>query len=345
MCRIKSFIGIMISLFVVMGTALNSWAERKPLKKPERQPVIVAKTLEERLIGINPKTGEQIYETDYHPEIAFDKETGDYFYRWKGAKGESFTMKLEPTTKIDIVVIGNIVEIDKNKFRYSYSLNNLKTSKQRLWVFLLETKEPVNNITKPDKGWDATNLLLRHYGLGISGINWGNSLHDIYGTKTVEPGQLVRGFSFVTEGLPDIVKCFAKGYAPGPKVPDGAGGVPEEVGESIHEFCTKFQLVSGKTIGPVAISDSFIAEEFVENIISLLAQSFELGWIEQKKIYEDIEGKLGLIKNAVVQNNTVEAKKLLSALLGYIESEKDALLLPEAYALLKFNTQYLLNHL
>lgn len=328
--------GLIISILIIVSGS-NVWAERKSLKKPpELQPVITSRSLEERFIGVNPKTGEKLYEPDLKPEVEFDKKTGNYIYHWIGRNGKKLTTVFEPRTKVDVIVKPEVkFSTLTSKYKYNYEVTNLKAGEQNLWVFAVEMRAGVsqvlNTVTKTpkeymewlkeEKKWmKQINIGIpeswrvsfvspecpRPGVYGVPALTWCNDLHM---GDPGRPGSSRSGFSFESEGLPGIVNCFAKGYTPVPKLPEGAlvkahgrsyMTVPEEVLDSTHKLQMKFQFVSGKTLGPVRIPELLIPENFVEYIISLSTESFSLGWIEKKKVFEELVNRLGAVKQTLI---------------------------------------------
>lgn len=98
----------------------------------------------------------------------------------------------------------------------------------------------------------------------------------------------------------------------------------------------------GKTIGPTAPSADFKPIEFLNYVIDLKHQTSSLGWITNKGIEQSLDAKLENAKKKLEQGNNTAAKNILEAFINEVEAQKDKHLTSEAYALMKYNVQYLM---
>ncbi|MEC4677058.1 MAG: hypothetical protein VST72_09115, partial [Nitrospirota bacterium] len=113
-------------------------------------------------------------------------------------------------------------------------------------------------------------------------------------------------------------------------------------------------IYSTKTIGPTAPPADFKPIEFLDYIISLKHEAASLGWITNKGIENSLDKKLDNAKKKLEQGNTTAAKNILNAFLKEVEAQgcksshdcpKGKHLTPEAYGLLKYNVEYLIDNL
>ncbi len=113
-------------------------------------------------------------------------------------------------------------------------------------------------------------------------------------------------------------------------------------------------IYSTKTIGPTAPPADFKPIEFLYYIISLKHEAASLGWITNKGIENSLDKKLDNAKKKLEQGNTTAAKNILNAFLKEVEAQgcksshdcpKGKHLTPEAYGLLKYNVEYLIDNL
>ena len=83
-------------------------------------------------------------------------------------------------------------------------------------------------------------------------------------------------------------------------------------------------------------------------------EAFSLGWIKNKGIENSLDVKLDNAKKKLEQGNNIATKNILNAFINEVEAQGCAVyencpsgkhLTPEAYGLLKYNVQYLLNKL
>lgn len=282
-------------------------------------------------------TMEAVKEGAEYLKVKYDRATGNYKYYYTDLEGKDQYWVFEPGTKIRGKVNVKIEFIPTIKsYKYNYEVISSKNSLQDIDGFTLGwLKAPVTNISprKPDgpsNWWAVPALLDEQEPL----IQWAG--HEKGMTK---PGSTQTGFSFESKGLPGIVDSYLQGYTdiPGPFPEGGApGGKPPDF---FHNS------IAGKTVGPVAVPEPFNSEEFINNIISRKDESFKLGWIDTRMLSFKLGNRLRAIGKAISEKNVLMAKDLTQSFIEEVESLKDEHLTPEAYYILKFNAQYLLDHL
>jgi hypothetical protein len=83
----------------------------------------------------------------------------------------------------------------------------------------------------------------------------------------------------------------------------------------------------------------------IDMLISDVNTAYEKGWIDNQGIANSLDQKLENAKNQLEKGKTNTAINMLSAFLNEVEAQKDKHLTSEAYALLKFNAEYLIQRL
>lgn len=178
----------------------------------------------------------------------------------------------------------------------------------------------------------------------IGTVSWGSD-----GKKyRIMPGQSLDSFVIISRGIPFIRDVSIK--------PAWVLVVEDVTEEDIKksEEIEKQITFKGKTIGPTAPPSDFKPLDFLNYIIDLKHQSTSLGWITNKGIENSLDVKLDNAKKKLEQGNIVAAKNILNAFLNEVEAQGCATyencpsgkhLTPEAYALLKYNVEYLINKL
>ena len=266
--------------------------------------------------------------------VEYDAGSKNYKIYYENYEGERKFWVLEPANKIEIYVNAN-VEFNPatQTYRYSYKVTSTKNSLQNVWSFSVECKDSIGSISSP-KGWGAG---MYSY---IPVLDWaGDPYHD----RVIKPGETVGGFSFQTQGLPGIVKCYAEGYIELFVFSNFESECAEEAGPILPhpiENC-----VSGNTVGPTAPPEAFEPLSFLDNLISLKEQVYSLGWINNKGILNSLNQKLEAAKKNIQKGKINTAKNILNAFINEVEAQKEKHLSSEAYALLKFNAQYLIENL
>ena len=286
--------------------------------------------------------------------VQFDKASGnyliEYFAEWVNG-GTTYKVTFVPATKVDVVVEAEVDKDQRGNFIYRYRIISQKSSLQNLRGFVVEHFNAVYNLTTPINwvgnptsftaaiSWDGYKLKSMGLepesaqdGFGFSASPF-NHAEKYTNSRPSSPGVFFRGGS-----LPGIVGCYASGNTGIVTFPSEP---PEGVSDSIPRGL-KVDAVGGKTVGPVGIPEHFDPIEFVKTIISYNRESFVQGWVEDQQTANINHEKLEKIIKTFEEGDRDLAYNLLTIFLSTIEAEKnERKLLPEAYALLKYNIEYL----
>lgn len=161
------------------------------------------------------------------------------------------------------------------------------------------------------------------------------------------PGTFVEGFILTSFGLPGIRDVQIEPWID-----------PEQVPENLTEwtqlnaFYEQFTFRT-KTVGPKAPPQNFVPIEFLNYLISLLHDSRQLGWIRVDGIHKSLLAKLLEAKRALEKAQNTVARNTLNAFLNEVQAVScpevscpgNKPLTSEAYALLFFNGQFLVERL
>ncbi|MEW5798457.1 MAG: hypothetical protein AB1728_05580 [Bacteroidota bacterium] len=227
--------------------------------------------------------------------------------------------------KVDEKVLSNVVKID-TQFQTSYSIVSLMTSEQKIWAFDIPIETQIRNPTSPI-GWIAIT------GRGVNRIGWGgrDSIFFIF------PGNQLAGFGFESSGLPGIINYYVQGWISPPTLdfePDSIVG-----GNFLNDS------KKGKTIGVKQIPNPFVTTIFLDTLTSYTTQSRALGWITTQQIADKYLGYFATAKTQLQANNISGVTTTLQQVLTDVNVDSSSTLTSEAYALLRFNTEYLIAHL
>lgn len=333
----KIFASILLSNLLLLATTPLS-AERKPLPRPTLKKIKHQPTGTN--LRYNPKT-KQSEEYELAGKIIYDEKTGNFLLRWTGMDGRRKTIVYEPATRLDAVIAARVDHDPKgNVYRYSYLLSNLPTSERKLQSFYLETQALIDNVKAPDATWGHSTALtdyLRQQFQVEAGWTWSQTRHGRVGLL---PGEKAVGFSYLSLGLPGVVKCYVRHHA----YLKGVGeGMPEELNAALDPLAWK--IPQGVTVGPVAPPEIIHPATFARKLIEMLDVSIEQGWIESPSVAQEMRTLLGNAAAAFDRGELERASDLLESLLKRVEEENEQTLLSEAYALLKFNVEFLLAHI
>lgn len=262
----------------------------------------------------------------------------------------------ETGDRISISVFGQVSkDIESGIFSYSYTVKSNPQSEQDVWKFriILPEKGIIINATAPlgwgGPGWSGKTTKYSHLREIKPPYRIGWTTPE---GKDIKPLETVSGFMFQTSfGLPGIVDYYAEGDAPLPRCPEG---MAVDFIPGYHDLTPYGPGIVGKTIGTTTPPADFKPIEFLDNIISMKHEAFSLGWIKNKGIEQSLDAKLDNAKKKLEQGNNSAAKNILNAFINEVEAQGCATyencpsgkhLTPEAYALLKYNVQYLIEKL
>lgn len=199
---------------------------------------------------------------------------------------------------------------------------------------------------QPFPGWSV--------GISVYGsVIWGGSEENL-----ISPGQKLDGFILTSYGLPGIRKFSVQSdYTPTEEDIFKKGISEEEYIVNTWEILDLFYksiTFYGKTIGPTAPPADFKPIEFLNYIINMKHEAFSLGWIKDKGIENSLNQKLENARKRLEAGDNNTARNILNALINEVEAQgcrtyencpSGKHLTPEAYALLRYNVEYLINKL
>lgn len=246
--------------------------------------------------------------------------------------------KIQPRNKINFVVEAAVRDAGvKGLKEYVYSLSSLSTSQQNVWRFWVITRDTasIQTPTRPP-GWFKVIVDINKVKPELT-VDWGTP-----SALGVKPGGPTMALSFSSRSLPGTCAYYAEGYAPPPSFEPG--NAPDSI-PGYTNLTPYGPGVVGKTIGPVLPPDPFDPGGFLDTLISYTQQSFSLGWIHAQSVSDKYVGLFTSAKTRLQGNDTTAARTDLQQVLQQLDVDSTASLSSEAYALLRFNTEYLLSKL
>jgi hypothetical protein len=173
---------------------------------------------------------------------------------------------------------------------------------------------------------------------------------------SIQPGQTLSGFSISADKLiglcPFLLKPSLDTTALGVPAPEFEGDLPSYYAKVEGVVATL--SVIGTTIGPVAPPVTFVPAEFLGIIISYKEQAVSLEWIKDRGIGISLDAKLNAALAALNRGDRRAAIGILESVVREVEDrdrddrnepQERRQLSPEAVALLKVNTNYLINQI
>jgi hypothetical protein len=255
----------------------------------------------------------------------FVNKTKETVYSWNGEILGDFGV-VRPATipmdKLEVIVNAN-VQKGNEIFNYEYQLYNNEISLQSIQNFSIATDvDTIFNGLAPSK-W-----LLINSNLSLILFSTDPYYSDDMDSKIL-PGKEENRFKFSSFLLPKIVKYYIQGFN---------GGL-----STLNDI--KSNSKSGYTIGPVEIVDTLISVNFLDTLISYNNQSFVLGWLLDSLTENKYANYFTTAKAQLQQNNIRAARTTLQTVLQEVDIDSTNNLTSEAYALLKYNTEYLLKQI
>lgn len=258
--------------------------------------------------------------------------------------------------------------IPETMLYYLYKLNNDTSSVGSILAFELDISRPPSSANLDTTGLHFKGTFMeghfrrRYVGLSntivpvglpslprfwLGGFTNNLTLSISNDTIFVGPGQSVDSLLLMSRGLPGIRKFTARPdfniFEFFPSYDDTTSTMTQTQMDSIL-YAVNFY---GVTIGPTAPPANFIPLAFLDTLISYKHQAFTLGWIKNQGIVTSLDAKLDNTKAQLQRNNITSARNILQSFLNEVEAlnKKGDQITSEAYALLKFNAEYLLSKL
>jgi hypothetical protein len=258
---------------------------------------------------------------------------GSLAWSWNGqAYGE---WPLTPHVPITVFLPANCAEADikcnvasivGNQLQFTYEIKSLQTSKRRIECFYLD-HYGTDTLGSAPKGWyfwgKVENIPLAW--------NWGGwDNRDM-----IPPGKSNNSFVVNSEGLPGIGRFYIQSE-------HGIGEIDENptfIDDFNNDYLNSFR---GITIAPFLPPWPFIPLNFLDTLVSYTMQSDTLGWIKDSTTANKYLGYFNAAKTKILQNDTATAKATLLQVLSDVDVDSTNNITSEAYALLRFNTEYLI---
>jgi len=247
-------------------------------------------------------------------------------------------------------------------FSYNYSITNGGTSIGSIIWFEVDIKSEPGTLTLDTTGLSFKNSFVertfRSMYPGLQGkivpvgfpnspsFWWGGLNHSgtaMFGgdSTLIAPGSSLSGFTMTSKGLPWIRYFIASPWFDVDSLfqdlddPNRTLSVAQE--DSIRES----SAFRGYTIGPQAPPAVFQPLVFVDTLSSLTTQSRSLGWITTQPVANKYTGYFTRIKTDISQFNLKIARTRIDTVLQQVNIDSSSTFTSEAYALIRFNAEYL----
>ena len=237
-----------------------------------------------------------------------------------------------PANRLSVSVNCAVTSLqDSLSFQYSWS--NSPSSRQRMKSFALA------GVKKSFFPLDLENWRFWGWWQDLPIAGW-----EIIGLDqfklSLAPGKSQAGMMIHAQGPPAIVKFYIQGFRPSP-----------DFGLDNPDFKPSFQndffnnSFIGYTLGPVDSPSPFVPLDFLDTLSNYTVQSRSLGWIRGQATAGKYLGYFTSAKIGLQQNNVSSARSTLQQVLQDVNADSTSNLTSEAYALIRYNTEYLLAQL
>ena len=251
---------------------------------------------------------------------------GDECYYWNGTSYSSSEPypAIVPKDKL-IAKVTCITTKTFDSYKYEYTIKNDISSVQKIVSFGLNNySENLNNFSAPEYWqfsiWGNSNFLLGHVEPPI--WNYTNAL--------INPANESEGFSFSGVGLPIITSIYIQGYNTNPDF-------------EIEKIKTNSFITN--TLSSSDLLLTINNDDLIDTLINFNTDSFDLGWITNQATADKYDSLFNLAKSQFQQNNNNSAKTTLQTVLQQVDLDSTSNFTSEAYALLRYNTEYLLDQI
>ncbi len=268
--------------------------------------------------------------------------------------------------RLSIVKVTVQVSLDTTKqmYFYSYKLKNDQNNNGSISKFRIDISRDSNTVAFDTTGLQFANpfietlFRMEYHSLAprivpvgfpnIPSIYWdaGIAPHFMAAsfdneTTFVASGDSISGLVLMSKALPGIRKCRVEPdfdvYEWFPSEEDTTSTLSVMQMDSIRQAINFY----GFTVGPTAPHIPFDPIGFLDILISYSTRSRTLGWVKNQNVANKYIGLFRRTKSDVQRNNYTSAVSRIDSVLQAIPQDSVSQFTSEAYALLKFNTEYL----
>jgi hypothetical protein len=258
-------------------------------------------------------------------------------------------------------------------YSYNYSMSNPATSTGSINRLGIDLARPLGTVFLDTTGLAWVDTITQslvganysvHYGRVTSvsfssrPSHWTGSIsNELMGgwfttwSFLLPPGQNLAGFGLQSKGLPTIRTARISPYLDIEQFPDPETMPTVEAADSIVNLIDSLRAVLPrhvKTVAPTNPPDPFTALTFLDTIKSYITESRTLGWITTQATADKYTALMNSAQahlSSTPPLRGVAKAKLDSVLVNVYPDSGAGTITSEAYALLRFNTEYVLKKL
>jgi hypothetical protein len=260
-----------------------------------------------------------------------------FYYSWNGELYGEWTNTPEydpeffpPRDKVDVQFKVQVTRIDSFNLKFHYIIKNETSSIQKINEIIMAKKDVNFERISIRDGWRFINhsnelILFDENQPPIS-----------YTTKyQIRQGETDSSFTFSFTALPSINKFYVRGFNEEREKVDAV--------EDYQNIFVNSQI--GCTLGPASFPDTVNLLNFLDTLIYDNQMSDSIGWITNPSTTTKYNDYFDNTKFYLQQNNNPAAINVLDSVLTDVKADSGVTLTSEAYALIKYNTEYLKDQL
>jgi len=270
----------------------------------------------------------------------FTDEDGTGGWSWNGQEyghwdnTPNTLVMFPPRNRVQATVI---CQTSKNRdtLQLNYVISNKVASIQKIVDFRIWHQPPIGGfyISAPAYWINSINSVSGEF------IWWGTNPH--YSTGQITRGSNQAGYSLRSKSICTIVPFDIHGF-------NGVGAISDSDFVNNADLITQDDLSNsfwGETIGPCDPPSPFVASNFVDSLSFFVRQSQALGWISSQNVVDKYSASFSSAKSYLLSNNIASAQTVIQNVLSNASADSLNNLTSEAYALIQYNTQYLLSQI
>lgn len=282
--------------------------------------------------------------------LYLDPVSGNYVVRYVGVIAQEvgdtvverdtlISFVYEPPTKIDPIIEAFVTRESDSTFLYRYKITNGPQAQQNLREFSLHFGEGVSAESRtPSTSW-YNDRPKAGFGLANRWMWWGN--------QGLEATWFIDSCMLTSNGLPAITESYSRAVShilvwPADQKDNSKINISAEL--SRLEVYPNADVLR-KTVGPYRPPMPFIPVGFADTMLLYTSRGRSLNWILDQPAADRYTGLFTRARSDLVQNNYGSARPRLDSVLTQVRIDSATILTSEAYALLRFNTEYLLEQL
>jgi hypothetical protein len=241
---------------------------------------------------------------------------------------------IDPGNRIQIIVNARVSKAPTQPFQFSYVVHSLAQSQQTVKQFDIIFRPRNDSIQQLSSalGWEPPGI--------ATGTGWPFNLIDWWAQipNQIQPGNSASGFAYKTFQLPGICVFYAEGNH---ALPWSEEGMASDSIPGYTDLTPYGPGIIGTTVGSVETLSSLGPLTLLDSLSSYVLQSRSLGWIVTQETADKYNNYFSTVRSQLSSANIVGGLSSLQSVLVSANADSTALLTPEAYALMRFNSEFL----